>query len=105
MSIESNINSYYEELIASMSERAKDNLDDGGYGDESDCIWQAIDDSLIYYCDQGYVLAMATCRGYLNWYKDINWDEITEMLFDDVMEEIDYMKKNEQESEKEEDEQ
>ena len=59
----------------------------------------------MYYCDQGYVLAMATCRGYLNWYKDINWDEITEMLFDDVMEEIDYIKKNEQESEKDEDEQ
>lgn len=93
--LKSNINSYYEELIASMAERVKDNLDDGGYGDEDECIWQAIDDGLIYYADQGYVLAMAICRGYISWYKDINWDEITEMLYSDVQEEINYIKENE----------
>jgi len=88
MSVDSNINMYYEELVASMAERAKDNLDDGGYGDESECIWQAIDDGLMYYCDQGYVLAIAVCRGYVNWYKDVSWDEITEMLYSDVSEEL-----------------
>jgi hypothetical protein len=42
----------------------------------------------MYYCDQGYVLAMAICRGYANWYKDVSWDEITEMLYEDVSEEL-----------------
>lgn len=105
MSIESNINSYYEELIASMAERAKGYEDEGGVWDGSDAIWQAIDDSLMFYCDQGYVLAMAVCRGYVNWYKDVSWDEITEMLYEDVSEELDYLKKNEEESEKGKDEQ
>ena len=91
----SNINECYEELISSMAERAYDNIKDGGYGDDSECIWQAIDDELIYYADQGYVLAMAICRGYINWYKEVNWDEITEMLYSDVQEEIDYLKEKE----------
>lgn len=48
---------------------------------------------------------MAVCRGYIDWYREIGWDAITEMLYEDVSEELDYLKKNEQESEKEEDEQ
>ena len=91
----SNINECYEELISSMAKRAYDNIKDGGYGDDSECIWQAIDDELIYYADQGYVLAMAICRGYISWYKEVNWDEITEMLYSDVQEEIDYLKEKE----------
>ena len=94
----SNINECYEELISSMAERAYDNIKDGGYGDDSECIWQAIDDELIYYADQGYVLAMAICRGYISWYKEVNWDEITEMLYSDVQEEIDYLKEKEEKS-------
>ena len=92
MSVDSNINSYYEGIVESMAERALDNLDDGGYGDESECIWQAIDDGLMYYCDQGYVLAIAICRGYISWYKEVNWDEITEMLYDDVSEEMEHQR-------------
>lgn len=95
----SNINSYYEDLVASIAERAYDNIKDGGYGDDGDCIWQAIDDGLIYYADQGYVLAMAICRGYISWYKEVNWDEITEMLYSDVQEEIDYLKEKEEKGE------
>ena len=92
----SNINECYEELISSMAERAYDNIKDGGYGDDSEFIWQAIDDELIYYADQGYVLAMAICRGYISWYKEVNWDEITEMLYSDVQEEIDYLKEKDE---------
>lgn len=94
MSVESNLNVYYEELVASMAEQAKNYEDEGGVWDGSDAIWQAIDEGLMYYCDQGYVLAMAVCRGYVNWYKDVSWDEITEMLYSDVSEELEYLKKS-----------
>lgn len=84
MSVESNINLYYEELISSIAERAKKNIADGGYEDETDAIWRAIDAGLIYCRDQAYILAMAACRGYVSWNEDINWEEITEMLFEDI---------------------
>lgn len=38
MSVNSNINMYYEELIDSIAERAQDNIADGGYEDESEAI-------------------------------------------------------------------
>lgn len=99
MATESNINSYYEEIVASMAERALENCEEWeGEQDESEPIWQAIDDGLMYYCDQGYVLAMAICRGYASWYKDISWDEITEMLYNDVVEEMEWQKKQKAEA-------
>lgn len=93
MSVDNNINLYYEELVQSMAERAKDSIVPGGYEDETDAIWQAIDNSLMFYSDVGYVLAMATCRGYIEWNKDVNWDEISEMLYEDVSEELENLKK------------
>lgn len=99
MATESNINSYYEEIIASMAKRAIENCEGWeGEQDESEPIWQAIDDGLMYYCDQGYVLAMAVCRGYVNWYKNISWDEITEMIYNDVVEEMEWQKKQKAEA-------
>lgn len=88
MAVESNINMYYEELVQSMAERAKDNLDDGGYGDETECIWQAIDDGLIYYTDQAYVMAHAVQGGFVSWGKTIEWDAVIDMLYSDVAEEL-----------------
>ena len=96
MSVNSNINMYYEELIDSIAERAKDNIADGGYEDETEAIWQAIDDGLMYYCDQGYILAMAVCRGYISWYKEVNWDEITEMIYEDVSERMETLKEKQE---------
>lgn len=93
MSVDSNINSYYEELVSNIADRVEDYKKDGGVWDGSDEVYQAIDDEMIYYCDQGYVLAMAVCRGYISWYKEVNWDEVYEMLYSDVLEELESRKK------------
>lgn len=93
MSINSNINLYYEELVQSIAERAYDNMKDGGYSGDDECVWSAIDDGLMYYCDEAYVLAMALCRGVITWNNDVNWDEINDMFCQDVDEEIENIKK------------
>ena len=94
MSVDSNIEMYYEELIESIAERAYDSMKDGG--DEDECIWQAIDDELIYYCDQAYVVANALQNGFIGWGKTIEWDAIIDMLYSDVSEELETIKKGEE---------
>lgn len=99
MAVESNIEMYYEELINSIAERAYDSMKDGGYGDEDECIWSAIDDELIYYFDQAYVVANALQNGFIEWGKTIEWDDINDMLYSDVREELETMKKGEEDDE------
>lgn len=82
MSVDSNINMYYEELVASLAERAKDS--DGS----SDAITQAIDDGLIYYADQAYIVAHALEQGLVEWGGEVAWDEIYDMLYNDINEEM-----------------
>ena len=94
MTVESNIEMYYEELIESIAERAYDDMKDGG--DEDECIWQAIDDGLIYYADQAYVVANALQNGFISWGKTIEWDAIIDMLYSDVSEELETIKKGEE---------
>lgn len=94
MAVESNIEMYYEELISSLAERAYDDMKNGG--DEDGCIWQAIDDGLIYYCDQAYVVANALQNGFISWGKTIEWDTIIDMLYSDVSEELETIKKGEE---------
>ena len=94
MAVESNIEMYYEELIESIAERAYDDMKDGG--DEDECIWQAIDDGLIYYADQAYVVANALQNGFISWGKTIEWDTIIDMLYSDVSEELEAIKKGEE---------
>ena len=94
MAVESNIEMYYEELIESMAEIAYDDMKDGG--DEDECVWQAIDDGLIYYCDQAYVVANALQNGFISWGKTIEWDTIIDMLYSDVSEELETIKKGEE---------
>ena len=96
MAVESNIDMYYEELIESLAERAYDNMKDGGYGDEDECVWSAVDDGLIYYCDQAYVVANALQNGFISWGKTIEWDAINDMLYSDVKEALEEMKKGEE---------
>ena len=91
MAVESNIEMYYEELVGSIAERAYDDMKNGG--DKVECIWQAIDDGLIYYCDQAYVVANALQNGFISWGKTIEWDAIIDMLYSDVSEELETMKK------------
>lgn len=92
---ESNINMYYEELVAVLAERAYDDLKNGGYGDESECIYQAIDDGLIYYADQAYILAHMLQGGFISWGEPISWDVIFEKLYDDVASELEELKEKE----------
>ncbi len=100
MAVESNINMYYEELIESLAERAFDSVqyvDDDV--DETELIWQAIDDGLIYYTDQAYIVAHALQNGFIEWGKEPLWDEITEMLYSDVSEALEELKKGEEDDE------
>ena len=94
MAVESNIEMYYEELIESLAERAYDDMKNGG--DEDECVWQAIDDGLIYYFDQAYIVANALQNGFISWGKTIEWDTIIDMLYSDVKEELGTMKKGEE---------
>ena len=94
MAVESNIEMYYEGLIESIAERAYDDMKNGG--DEDECIWQAIDDGLIYYTDQAYVVANALQNGFISWGKTIEWDTIIDMLYSDVSEELETIKKGEE---------
>ena len=94
MAVESNIEMYYEELIESMAERAYDDMKNGG--DEGECVWNAIDDGLIYYCDQAYVVANALQNGFISWNRTIEWDAVIDMLYSDVKEELGTMKKGEE---------
>ena len=100
MATESNINSYYEELIARLAERAIENCETWeGDQDESEPLWQAIDDGLIYYTDQAYILAHALQNGFIEWGKEgIRWDEISEMLYNDIVEEMEWQKKQKAEA-------
>ena len=94
MAVESNIEMYYEELIENIADRAYDDMKNGG--DEDECIWQAIDDGLIYYCDQAYVVANALQNGFISWGKTIEWGAIIDMLYSDVSEELETIKKGEE---------
>lgn len=89
MATEANINTYYEELIAGLADRAAENIEQwDGEPDESEPIWQALDDGLIYYTDQAYILAHMLQGGFIEWGQPVNWDEIIENLFDDVVTEL-----------------
>ena len=90
MAVESNINTYYDELIASMAERALDDIKNDA--DETDAINQAIDDGLIYYTDQAYIVAHALQNGFVKWGGEVEWDAIWEDLYTDVAEEMEYQK-------------
>lgn len=83
MAVESNIEMYYEELVASLAERAKDSDTE-----RDDAIAQAIDDELIYYADQAYIMAHALEQGLVEWGGSVAWDEIYDMLYNDINEEM-----------------
>lgn len=91
MSVESNINMYYEELVASMAERAADDIKNGVEEDEA--IMRAIDDGLIYYADQAYIVAHALQNGFIKWGQECEWDAIFEDLYADVSAELEELKK------------
>ena len=101
MSNKSNINMYYEEVVASMAERAQDDIDNGV--EEYEAIATAIDDGLMYYTDQAYVLAFMLQGGFIRWGDTVDWDIIFENLVDDVSNEIRWQKEQKEQKEKEND--
>lgn len=86
MAVESNINMYYEELVQSMAERAADDIKNDV--EESEAINQAIDDGLMYYADQAYIVAHALQNGFVKWGGEPEWDAIYEDLYADVSAEL-----------------
>ena len=94
MAVESNINMYYEELVASMAERALDDIKNDV--EESEAINQAIDDGLMYYADQAYIVAHALQNGFIKWGGEVEWDAIYEDLYADIADEIEYQRKEEE---------
>lgn len=90
MSVESNIDMYYGELVASIAERAADDIKNGVEEDEA--IMQAIDDGLIYYADQAYIIAHALQNGFIKWGSEVEWDAIFEDLYADVSAELEELK-------------
>lgn len=91
MAVESNINMYYEGLVASMAERALDDIKNDV--DETDAINQAIDDGLMYYADQAYIVAHALQNGFVKWGGEVEWDAIFEDLYADVSAELEELRK------------
>lgn len=90
MSVESNINMYYEELVASIAERAADDIKNDVEEDEA--IMRAIDDGLMYYTDQAYIVAHALQNGFIKWGGEVEWDAIFEDLYADVSAELEELK-------------
>ena len=90
MSVESNINMYYEELVASIAERATDDIKNDVEEDEA--IMRAIDDGLMYYTDQAYIVAHALQNGFIKWGQECEWDAIFEDLYADVSAELEELK-------------
>lgn len=87
----SNINSEYEELIASLADRAKLNHEDEPELSRGDCVNQAINDGYIYGSDQAYVVAHALINGILEYGKEItidDWCRLEEDLFCDILDEL-----------------
>lgn len=91
MAVESNINMYYEELIASMAERADDDIKNDVEEDEA--IMRAIDDGLMYYTDQAYIVAHALQNGFIKWGGEVEWDAIWEDMYADVSAELEELRK------------
>lgn len=91
MKTNSNINIYYEALVRDLVERAKlidsDLKKSGEEYDEYEAVNRAVSDGFIYGADEAYVVAKAMIEGIVTWGEDIVWEEVYEMLLNDVSEE------------------
>ena len=88
----SNINIYYEETIKDLAERANSYIENGTE-DEGEAINYAMDDALIYYVDQAYIVAYYMITYCPKWTDGINFDDVYMMLYDDIAEELQNLKK------------
>ena len=84
--IKSNLDSYYEELIGGMARNANEDIKDGVEREEA--VWQAIDNGLIFYADQAYIIAQAILSGCIAWGEHVDWEQINDMIYEDVVKEM-----------------
>lgn len=88
---ESNINTYYEQLVWDLAERVKlirsdyEKANDGEQMDTDYAVVKAIDEGFIYGADQAYVLARAFIDGDIEWGQQVSWDYIRVKLEDDII--------------------
>lgn len=87
MSIQSNINMYYKELVDSLKERREWVVEDDPKIEPFEAEARAMDDGLMYYVDQAYVLAEALMSGRIKWGEPVDWQNIYDMLIEDMNEE------------------
>ena len=83
----------YTDIINDLAGRAYDYIKDGTE-DESEAINQAIDDGLIYYEDQGTVVAAYICTYCPKWSEPLDFEEIYMMLYDDISTELESLKEH-----------
>lgn len=94
---QSNINEYYWETIEDLAERAKSYMEDGTE-DEGEAINQAIDNALIYYVDQAYIVSYYMITYCPRWGENLNFEEVSMMLYDDIAKELGQLNKEAQEA-------
>ena len=80
--IKSNLDSNYEEIIGGMAWYANEDIRDGVEREEA--IYQAIDNGLIFYADQASIVAQAILRGCIAWGENVDWEQINDMIYEDV---------------------
>lgn len=98
MSIQSNIETYYEEQVEFAVETALTCIRDD-HEDEETALHYAIDNAFyIYGCDHAYTIAHAYNEGLIKRGEQIDWEAIDLMIYDDVYRELqEQLKKGEEE--------
>lgn len=84
MSIKSNIDMYYEALIDDLKGRKQWMIEGNLDVEPSEAEARALDDGLMYYVDQAYILAQALMSGRIQWGEEVDWQAIYDMLIEDM---------------------
>lgn len=84
MSIQSNINMYYEELVEDLKERKQLEIEAEPGIEPFEAEARTMDDGLMYGVDQAYVLAQALLSGRIEWGKEVDWQDVYDMLIEDM---------------------
>lgn len=90
MSVENNfnlnLNLYYEELISNMRERMQREEKEDPSVEHCEARARAWDEGLMYYQDQACIVAYAIMQGVIKWGEPVNWDDVYNMLCEDMEE-------------------
>lgn len=84
MSIQSNINLYYTQVVKAMKERKQAEIEEEPDIEPYEAEARALDNGLMYYVDQAYVVAQALLSGRIEWGKEVDWQDVYDMLIEDM---------------------